>query len=222
MKVLETKKMGITAKEGKKRELTPAGTHFARCYKMIHYGHVPDSYMGEMKIVNKVKIDFELPNEMRVFDEAQGPQPMSISKEYTVSLNEGANLRKDLESWRGKAFTQDELQGFDITDIISAACLVTVIHKTSAKGNQYAQIASISPVMKGTEAPAAINSTFVWDYEEHFDLNILENMHEYFQNIIKSSQEYKEKIGLEDPDTQEVPFPSANDEPDVIPDDLPF
>src|SRR3990167_3685661 len=37
---------------------------------------------------------------------------MTISKFYTLSLSEKANLRKDLEGWRGKSFTESELEGF--------------------------------------------------------------------------------------------------------------
>ncbi|MCK5018556.1 MAG: hypothetical protein KAS32_15960 [Candidatus Peribacteraceae bacterium] len=217
--------MGITAKETKPKELTPAGSHVARCYKMMHYGHVPDTYMGELKIVNIVRVDFELPNEMRVFNEESGAQPMSISKKYTLSLSDGANLRKDLESWRGEGFTKKQLAGFDITKVIGAPCLISVIHKTSAKGNKYAMIASISPLVQGMEAPPAINTTFIWDYENNFDLDILENLHDYYQNIIKSSEEYKDIVSVADPDVQDVPMPNENDLPEAEHNDnndLPF
>lgn len=209
--------MAITAKETKQRELTPAGSHVARCYKMIHFGHIPEMYMGELKIQNKMRIDFELPHEMRMFDEKE--QPLSMSKDYTVSLSESSNLRKDLESWRGKVFTQDELSGFDVTAVIGASCMINVIHKVSkTSGKQYAIIASISPIPKGTECPDAINPTFIWDYEENFDEGILENLHDWFKNQIKSSEEYKDKVSIGDPDIQDAPMPELNDEPN----DLPF
>ena len=65
-----------------KREKVPSGTHIARCYEMIHIGTVTWEYLGEVKETDKVRITFELPGEMRQFNEEQ-MQPMVISKEYT-------------------------------------------------------------------------------------------------------------------------------------------
>ena len=104
--------MSIHAERGFKREPVPAGNFPARCYKIIHYGTIPTSYMGESKMTNTIRVDFELPTEMRVFDEEKGEQPLSISKEYTLSMNEKANLCRDLESWRGKKFTDEEAVNF--------------------------------------------------------------------------------------------------------------
>ena len=54
------------------REPVPAGVFVARCYKIIHFGTVPDVYMGEQKLTNKLRIDWELPTEMKVFDPEKG------------------------------------------------------------------------------------------------------------------------------------------------------
>ena len=215
--------MATIAKKGADRELTPNGTHIARCIKFMHYGHIEElNFHGQMQYQDKCRLTWEIPGEMRTFDEAEGEQPMSISKDYTLSLGEKANLRKDLESWRGKAFTSDELLGFDIETIVGAPCLINIIHATSkASGNQYAKIASITPLMKGGECPDQINPSFIWNYNDNFDLQILENLHEYFQNKIKSSLEYKEAINP-DPD---VSFPGVNDAPEEKEDNgtgLPF
>jgi hypothetical protein len=223
--------MGITAKKTVEREIVPAGSYPARCIKIIHFGHVPDNYMGEKRIVDKVRFTWELPTETRVFDEDLGEQPILISKDYTVSLGDKANLRHDLEAWRGKAFTLAELAGFDITNVIGALCMLNIIHRTSKKtDNDYAIVAGISPMPKGIKCPEQVNPYFIWDYEEHFDEKILENMHQWFQDIIKSSEEYKEKAGKkgkkkeEDPDIPDAPMPTAEDAPVDVEyvDDLPF
>jgi len=49
---------------------------------------------------------------------------LMISKRYTMSLGEQSTLRKDLESWRGKKFTPEELQGFDLN-----ACIDFIFEK---------------------------------------------------------------------------------------------
>ena len=47
--------MSITAKRGTTREPVPAGTYPARLYKIIHFGTVPDTYMGQEKLTNKIR-----------------------------------------------------------------------------------------------------------------------------------------------------------------------
>ena len=102
--------MAIPVKDDEQtqRELIPAGTYIARCYAMIHIGTNKDQYMGQEKMINKVRFSWEIPALMKVFDEAKGEQPMAIHKDYTLSLYEKANLRADLESWRGQAFKDEE------------------------------------------------------------------------------------------------------------------
>ena len=208
----------ITAKRGATREPVPAGTYPARLYKIIHYGTIPDTYMGQQKLTNKIRFDWELPTEMRVFDPDKGEQPLSISKEYTLSMNENANLCKDIESWEGKKFTLDEeAEAYDLTELIGRDCMINVAHKVAAgSGNTYAYIASISPMPKGMECPLPINPPFIWDYDANFDDSILEGMHDFFKDKIKSSAEYQAK--MEPIDVPEAPMPTAEDEPN----DLPF
>jgi len=82
------------------RELIPTGNYIARCYKMIHIGTVEEVILGDKKILNKVRIGWELPTELRVFNEEKGEQPLVIDKEFTLSLYEKSALRGVLKSWR--------------------------------------------------------------------------------------------------------------------------
>ena len=107
----------VTGNTEAKREIVPSGTHVARCYSMIHIGTVEWEWQGETKYSNKIRVTFELPHEMREFSGEE--KPMVISKEYTLSLHEKSNLRRDLEGWRGKSFDSKELVNFDITNLIS-------------------------------------------------------------------------------------------------------
>jgi len=210
----------ITAKRGSSREPIPAGTYPARLYKIMHLGTIPDTYMGQQKLTNKIRFDWELPTEMRVFDPEKGEQPLSISKDYTLSMNEKANLCRDIESWEGKKFTNDEdAERYDMTKLIGRDCMINVAHKVSAStGNVYSYIASISPMPKGMQCPPAINPPFIWDYDDNFDLNVLDNMHEFFQDKIRSSAEFEAKINPID--VQEAPPP--DEAPEEMYQDLPF
>ena len=74
-----------------------------------------------------------------------------LYKRYTLSLNEKATLRHDLESWRGKPFTRDEEMGFDVESVIGANCLINVQHKPGTKdaSKVFANVVSVMPLIKG-------------------------------------------------------------------------
>ena len=154
--------MAINAtNNGTKRELIPAGNYIARCYQMIEIGTVNEIIQGTAKQLTKVRIGWELPTELRVFDETKGEQPLIISKEYTLSLNEKSNLRKMLASWRGKDFTEAEAKCFDITVLVGIPCMLNIIHKPKKTDPSqiYEEIGSISAMPKAA-APAPRNRIF--------------------------------------------------------------
>jgi len=172
------------------KEIVPSGTHVARCYSMIHVGTVEFEWQGELKYSNKIRLTFELPNEMRDFGGEQ--KPMVISKEYTLSLHEKSNLRKDLESWRGEAFIGQPR--FDITNMLEVPCMISVIHKTANSGNQYATISSISKLANGFECPEQFNPTFIFNYHDNFNEVWLDEQPQWIQDQIKNTDEYKSKL----------------------------
>ena len=69
-------------------KIPPAGTHMARCIGMIEIGTVTTTFMDDEKILQKVSITWELPEELAVFNEEKGEQPFVVSKEYTLSMHE--------------------------------------------------------------------------------------------------------------------------------------
>jgi len=197
----------VTGNNETKREIVPSGTHIARCYSMIHIGTVEWEYAGETKYTNKIRITFELPHELRDFSGEQ--KPMVISKEYTKSLHEKSNLRRDLEGWRGRSFSNQELSSFDITNVLGSSCNVSVIHKTSKSGNEFAQIGSISSMTKGSDCPDQINPNFIFNYEDNFNEEWLEQQPEWVQDQIKATDEYKSKMNqkkFQDTPTDDMPF----------------
>lgn len=184
--------MAINAtNSGAKRELIPAGNYMARCYQMIHIGTVEENILGENKTLNKVRISWELPTELKVFKPENGEQPCAISKSYTLSLNEKANLRKMLASWRGKDFTEDEAKRFDISKLIGVPCMLNLIHKPSKDGTKvYEEIGSISPMPKGVTCPEGINPQSVLDYE-NWNWDIFNKQPDFIKTLIESSVEFK-------------------------------
>lgn len=167
-----------------------AGSYPARCYSMIHIGTIDENFQGEIKTMNKVRITFELPTELKVFKEENGEQPHVISKEFTLSLHEKATLRSFLKNWRGQDFTEEEAKSFDIEKLIGAACMLNITHKKSKDGTKtYAEIGSVSKLPKGLECPAQIHPSYVWTYE-NFDQEKFNKIPEFLRQKMVTSFEY--------------------------------
>ena len=83
------------------------------------------------------------------FVEVNGEQlPRVMSKEYTMSLGEKSNLRKDLQAWRGKQFTPEELEGFNLYNVLNKGCQLQILN-TENNGKTYTNIVSIMALPKG-------------------------------------------------------------------------
>lgn len=133
----------------------PEGTHLAVCNMVVDLGLQETTYQGEPKIKHQCFIRWELPNERIEYNDKQGQRqngPMSIGKTYTLSLGEKANLRKDLEAWRGRAFTKEELAGFDLFKLAGVPCQVSVVHEEK-NGKVYANIRGVAGWPKGMPKP---------------------------------------------------------------------
>src|SRR6478752_7885574 len=138
----------------------PAGNYVARCFSMVHIGTSKDTFEGREKLTNKVRLTFELPTETKEFKEGEGEKPFTVSKEFTLSMHEKAGLRKSLESWRGKGFSEEEAKAFDITKLLGKPCMLNIIHKEKQGGGVNAVISSISSMPKGLACPDQVNANF--------------------------------------------------------------
>jgi hypothetical protein len=129
----------------------PQGNHVAVCNLVADLGKqrtVSQQY-GE-KIKHQVYIRWETPDEVMEWTDRDGNKQAGarvIGKTYTVSLHENAALRGDLESWRGRPFTREELAGFDISKLLGVPCMVNVTHVEKG-GKTYANVAAVTPLPK--------------------------------------------------------------------------
>lgn len=208
--------MAIIAQNNAGGTSTPieAGTYVARCYSMIYMGTIPEEFQGQKKDMKKVRITWELPTELKVFKAEKGEQPQVIGKDFTLSMNEKGTLRKMLQSWRGKAFTEDEAKNFDITKLLGKPCMLSIVHKVSKTGKTYAEIATISPLMKGMACPDQINESFEFNVLE-FNEERFNQLPDFIRDKVKTSAEYKQ-LNSQEP-TKEEPIAEANDD-----DECPF
>lgn len=189
------------------------GNYPARCYSMVHLGTIEENILGTIKKLNKARVTWELPTELKVFKEENGEQPHVISKEFTLSMHEKATLRAFLKNWRGKDFTDEEAKSFDIEKLIGAPCMLNITHKTKKDGSGvYAEIGSISTMPKGYACPDAINTPFVFTYEV-FDQEKFNGLPEFMRNKMVNSDEYKLAVN----GAQHIESPAEEES-----DDLPF
>jgi hypothetical protein len=199
-------------------KLPPAGSFLARLYRIIDIGTQTTEWMGKRKMQRKIIAMFELhgeDNDGQPLQTAEG-KPLIVSKRYTLSLDEKATLRKDLEAWRGKAFTQAELDGFNLEVLLGKYCMVSVTHSTY-DGKEYANIAGISQVpsaLKKLGEPKGVNELMIFTLDP-FDQDKFSKLSEGMQGVIKKSAEYRNTFEPNAP-----PVTSAPSE--LIDDDIPF
>lgn len=140
----------------------PPGSHIAICNLVADCGLQPGSQAFPSP-KRKVYIRFEIPTE-RVEYEKDGKQvegPLTIGSFYTASMNEKATLRKHLEGWRGKQFSDEEAGAFDVAAIAGKPCMLSVIESEHG-GKTYSNIASIGALPKGVAPPAPENPLLVY------------------------------------------------------------
>lgn len=129
----------VSATTGGEYQAAPAGVHQAVCCDVVDLGMVETEWQGTKKTAHKVRVIWQIDARM------DDGRPFTVSSRYTASLHEKARLRADLQSWRGRAFTADELAAFDLEKLIGAGCLLNVVH-TARNGRTYADIVAIMPL----------------------------------------------------------------------------
>lgn len=201
-------------KEGGNFISVEPGTYVARCYSMIEIGTIEVTFKGETKKQHKVAITWELPTETAIFNEDKGPEPFVVSKKYTLSMHEKSNLRKDIEAWRGKGYTEEEAKRFDITKLLGQPCLLSVIQspRPDDPTKTYTSVSSITKMMKGQDCPDQINPTKVLSYDA-FDWTVFDSLSDYMKDLIRSSDEFKRMQEPNQTHTEENSQEEINDLP---------
>lgn len=188
--------MYVPEPKGGDFEIAPAGTHVATCFRFIDLGTQMVDYQGESKTQRKVLLSWELSNEKLANGEFAG-QPFTMGKKYTWSMSEKATLRKDLESWRSRAFVDADFKGdkrFNIRNVVGAPCLLSISHD-ERDGKTYANIKAITSLPKGMAKPEPINKPVYFSLEkEFFDNATLDSLSDKLKETIKASPEYLELV----------------------------
>ena len=131
--------------------LPMAGLQNGVCTKVFDLGIQTEMFQGQTKTQHKIMVVWELAETINDPNNEYHGRRLTVTKEYTLSLGDKANLRKDLEMWRGKQFAPEQLaDGFDLEKLLGVMCTLTLVHKTSAAGNERADVAGLAPPQPGT------------------------------------------------------------------------
>lgn len=144
--------MAIIAKAGGGNFVPcPPGQHAAVCCDVVDMGLLEVNWGGKVKKQHKIRIVWQIEEVM------PDNRPYIAQKRYTLSLHKKAGLRADLEAWRGRPFTDEELQGFDVETVIGAPCLLNV-QQVLKDGETYSNVTTLMKLPKG------MNTLKVRDY----------------------------------------------------------
>lgn len=203
-----------------KYKTVPPGNHLGRCYRIVDLGTQKSEYQGEVKLRREVLINWELHgkdddgNPLVTEDE----RPLSISRTYTLSWSENSNLRKSLQSWRGKPWTDKEVMRFDLKNILGQWAMITVVHREAKNGKTYANVDNLAPVpsiIKQHGLPQGFNEPTMFKLAEP-DWALYDTLGKRLQETIALSPEYAAaKRGP-------APTTSSGSGFDDMEDDMPF
>lgn len=221
--------MGFIAKNsggGGNFKKVPPGAYIGRCFSLIDLGTQLTSGQYGEKMQHKLRIGWELFGE----DEAGQPltilidgkeMPLTISKSYTVSLHEKSALRKDLAAWRGRDFTDDEAQAFDVSKLLGTYCMVNVT-TSETNGTTYTNVAGLTPLpgaLKNVK-PAPVHALVSFDLDNP-DMEVFGGFHEKLQDAIKKSPEWAALNRAPKAAQQPQPATTASDDA-PLDEDVPF
>ena len=176
-------------------EATPSGMHLARCYRIIDLGTQKSEYMGQVKYLHKIMLGWEIhgTNDDGTPLKMRDGRPFAIFKNYTLSWSEKATLRGDLQSWRGKPFTQEEMRRFDLKTVLNAWCMLNVIERAGQDGNMYVNVSGVTPVpsmIKKGGLPEPINKNELFNLTDP-DMVMFDTFSENLKKKIQSSPEWE-------------------------------
>ncbi|MBW1812173.1 MAG: hypothetical protein JRJ39_00495 [Deltaproteobacteria bacterium] len=188
--------MGLTAKDpggSDNFEPVPAGAWQAVCIAVVDIGTQINPLFN--KEIYKVLIMWEFPEhriDISKEGEPENDMPMVISKLYRLSLHQKANLRQDLEAWRQKPFSEEELQGFDLSKLLGVNANIQVVHvtkKTSSGDKTYANINAIMGLMKNQTKLEPDHDIVIYEIDSG-DM-VPDSIPDWIANLVRTSPEYQ-------------------------------
>ena len=177
------------------RPTVEAGSQLGILYGIIDLGTQKTEWKGEIKMQRKILLQFEFPAFTHVFDEKKGAEPLVLSRKFTWSMGDKANFKAFVQGWRGKAFTKEEANSFDVGKMLKVPAFINIVERTS-NGKTYQNIDSASKPPKGYAIPELHNEPKIFSVGYHgFDSDVFKNLYPWVKKVIAESAEYGERYG---------------------------
>lgn len=174
----------VSSKGESSFDLIPPGTHYAVCTRVLNLGEQKTAWGS----VPKHFIGFDVPA-VRVEWEKDGVKhtgPGFIGARYTSSLSPKAIMRQHLESWRGAPFTEEQLAGFDLFNLLGVSAMISVTHSEDGK---YANISAIMGMPPGVDKITAESEVLGYDPSDPASAAVFDKLPEGFQKTILRGQQ---------------------------------
>lgn len=178
----------MKVKNRAKPKLPPVepGVYIAVCVYSIDLGEQLCEYKDKGKSYNnQVQLVFELTGETIEIDGKQEPRTLSRTFNFAQSKNSG--LRKFIQSWLGKTFSDEAFAEFDTNDLVGMPAQLSVILNESG---EYANIDTIMQLPKGMPAPKATLPLIRFDMEP-WDDAVFSLLPDWAQEKVKKSTQYQ-------------------------------
>tara|TARA_R100001129_G_scaffold128764_1_gene90772 strand:+ start:2226 stop:2960 length:735 start_codon:yes stop_codon:yes gene_type:complete len=194
------------------------GIYQGTCYSIVDLGTTDQEYKGVTSKKTRVHLCFEITHALDPESNSvtmDDGRPFAVFKTYTASLFEAAALRKDLESWRGKSFTEEELKGFDISKLLGCTARIEVGHTapTEFSSGGKPKILALREPREGVTKVDTINDAVLFDLDVYLDdfrgkqspeskamCDIFESLPTWQQGDIEKSYEYETVNAAQSPE----------------------
>jgi len=224
----------VSAKSGDFQQV-PVGQTKAISFKIVDVGTRMEQFQSEPEKPRRSLFMFwECPDHLMDDD-----RPMTIFKQYSHTLNENSNLFKDLKAWRGRAFTAEELDGFDLLTVLGVSCEIEVV-KSKAENSTRTFVDGVYKPDGGAKKTETVNVVQAFDLEEYCNefngssnekskemCDVYEDLPAFMQDMITESFEVKAAVekGGNEPQPNGGLGALATEEKateDLVDDDIPF
>ena len=162
------------------------GIHRAVCCQIIELGTQDQEYEGKNSgPAQEIKYTFEFVD-IELEHNGEKYHPMWGIRETKI-LGKRSNMKKFLEGWRGRPFTEEERKDFDWGAPLGKPCMLVIGPNT--RGN--AKLTTISATKEKFEGTRELRE--FWIEEEDINNPFPEWMPEWIRKIIENSYEYSGK-----------------------------
>lgn len=166
---------------GFERELIPAGTHAARCVRIIEIGkQYSKLYDNES---NKVVIVFSLPHVMMSFSGEEKQAFISNPFGITISNNDRSSMKQYTRALDPKSEVKN-LGGF-----LNKVCQISVVHRTK-QDRTTANLDAVAPILPGFPVPE-LDVEPIWFQWNKPDPDVWVKIPKFTQELIKEATNYQ-------------------------------